>query len=810
MEHYTGSFDFDFVGERFVNAYHNISNIILHISRRDSEHQPAVLLVAHHDSPVGSPGAGDDASNVGVMLELASNLVAGGSAAFPASPVMFLFSGAEEPLCQSAAAFMKNSSWKSRVGVFINLESIGPGGVPVVFQHAGAWVIEAFARSAPHPRGAIAAQDIFDAGLVLGDTDYRQLSYKHRGEFPGIDMAYLLSGAAYHTDRDLISAIRPGVLQETGNTLTAAISSLAKALADACQQGDAALQRLLKPSADKQMFLSVAGKALDAGQGLKLIFSNAGLALLTLISVLLVPAVQGAGRAIMSGTAMVWFAHPAVAGFSYFPISIAVLLVPWGGWDSFSSRKDRQLLPYHVLGGAFLNATVAAILTRFDIGMAMIFALWGFTLVLAAFCVAQGLGLPGLLGALLCVALPMYSCCETVVLLCIVMMSRMSLTGHIFIGLGDAIIGLLLGLGTVSLTGCGMLPVLQATLSTAGIGKYSRKLAAGLFVMGLSVSAIASTGLLFPYSKDMPKRLMLGHLHYTTLGERAQEPTANSKNSLDVGSGSMRVVNSSWVVAGSDSNSAAWLATAMGFKTAEALLPNGNEWGMIYPVSKLLDLQLFPAQPADAGAVVEELPYVKLLSKQAIQQQPATLKDSGGSSQAPRSELVEAQLQIFSAAPCWGTLKLSGVPIESWSITPGLWNDARTFTGGQQGGSGRALLTRQGSPGVMKGDGKGRGDGTVRSLVVKWTNELQQQPLQWPLIVRYHAADNSSIGQQQQQSQDLAGTSIKKRRSVPGLKVEVHVGYVERSAAIAAMLERMPDWGTVSFEATAYVSSWEF
>jgi len=56
-------------------------------------------------------------------------------------------------------------------------------------------------------------QDIFDAGLVLGDTDYRQLSYKHRGGFPGIDMAYLLSGAAYHTDRDVASAIRPGVLQ---------------------------------------------------------------------------------------------------------------------------------------------------------------------------------------------------------------------------------------------------------------------------------------------------------------------------------------------------------------------------------------------------------------------------------------------------------------------------------------------------------------------------------------------------------------------------------------------------------------------
>lgn len=51
-----GSFSFDFVGERFINAYHNISNIILHISKKGHQQDPAVLLVAHHDSPVGSPG----------------------------------------------------------------------------------------------------------------------------------------------------------------------------------------------------------------------------------------------------------------------------------------------------------------------------------------------------------------------------------------------------------------------------------------------------------------------------------------------------------------------------------------------------------------------------------------------------------------------------------------------------------------------------------------------------------------------------------------------------------------------------------
>jgi hypothetical protein len=59
---------------------------------------------------------------------------------------------------QSANAWSQFSKWRPRVGVFVNLESLGPGGVPIVFQHAGAWVIEAYARAAGFPRGSIAGQ----------------------------------------------------------------------------------------------------------------------------------------------------------------------------------------------------------------------------------------------------------------------------------------------------------------------------------------------------------------------------------------------------------------------------------------------------------------------------------------------------------------------------------------------------------------------------------------------------------------------------------------------------------------------------
>lgn len=62
-------------------------------------------------------------------------------------------------------------------------------------------------------------QDIFDAGLVMGETDFSRLSYRHAGRLPGIDIAYLADGAAYHTGLDTMARLRPGVLQVEWGTV---------------------------------------------------------------------------------------------------------------------------------------------------------------------------------------------------------------------------------------------------------------------------------------------------------------------------------------------------------------------------------------------------------------------------------------------------------------------------------------------------------------------------------------------------------------------------------------------------------------
>jgi hypothetical protein len=62
------------------------------------------------------------------------------------------------------------------LGAFINLESTGPWGPDVVFQHTGDWTLAAYARSAPHPRGTTLAQDFFDLGGWLASSRRKEES----------------------------------------------------------------------------------------------------------------------------------------------------------------------------------------------------------------------------------------------------------------------------------------------------------------------------------------------------------------------------------------------------------------------------------------------------------------------------------------------------------------------------------------------------------------------------------------------------------------------------------------------------------
>ena len=50
-------------------------------------------------------------------------------------------------------------------------------------------------------------------GLVPSDTDYRMFSYATLGKWPGIDVAFILDSATYHTSRDKLQRLQRGACQ---------------------------------------------------------------------------------------------------------------------------------------------------------------------------------------------------------------------------------------------------------------------------------------------------------------------------------------------------------------------------------------------------------------------------------------------------------------------------------------------------------------------------------------------------------------------------------------------------------------------
>jgi hypothetical protein len=218
-------------------------------------------------------------------------------------------------------------------------------------------------------------------------------------------------------------------------------------------------------------------------------------------------------------------------------------------------------------------------------------------------------------------------------------------------------------------------------------------------------------------------------------------------------------------------------------------------------VSKLLDLELFPAAPSEG--LLQHLPHVKLLSTRSVPQHTRRSATAAGAAAGDdfAHDPTEVHFEVFTEKPCWGTFKVSGADIVSWSLFDDAgWTDAASFMESQQRGSGSTLVTRKkGAEGIAVDSDEDWGDGVVRSLVVKWTSERQQGPLHWPMRVRYYS-------KQQQQSAAGDGDSS----SSNGLQVELHVGYVERTAALAAVQARMPEWSTLTYEATTYISTWEF
>lgn len=186
-------------------------NILARIPGTNSSQ--AIVFISHYDSAPHSPGAGDDAAAVAVLIETARALTAGPPLK---NDVILLFSDAEESIIGGANAARRHP-WLSEAGLVINLEMRGASGPVYMFETGpeNGWIIPEFAEAVPYPATSSLMRDVYTN--MPNNTDFT--AFREAG-YAGFNFSVLESSTHYHAPIDTAEGLDPRSLQHHGsNTL---------------------------------------------------------------------------------------------------------------------------------------------------------------------------------------------------------------------------------------------------------------------------------------------------------------------------------------------------------------------------------------------------------------------------------------------------------------------------------------------------------------------------------------------------------------------------------------------------------------
>lgn len=184
----------------------SVKNLVARIPGTSGRRDEAILLAAHYDSVATSPGACDNGTAVGVLLETARALLASEPLQ---RDVILLFPDAEETGLHGARAFVAEHPWARDIGAVLNFDARGHGGPVYMFQTGdenGAWMAE-FARQAPLPTGSSLMNEIYR--VLPNATDF--LVFQAAG-FAGFNFAYIDGLTHYHTMLDQVEDVEPATV----------------------------------------------------------------------------------------------------------------------------------------------------------------------------------------------------------------------------------------------------------------------------------------------------------------------------------------------------------------------------------------------------------------------------------------------------------------------------------------------------------------------------------------------------------------------------------------------------------------------
>lgn len=478
------------------------------LARLPGRSERAILVSAHYDSPPESVGAADDGMAIAAMLEVARALAA---SAPLEHTVIFNFNEGEEGGLFGSESFTHHP-WMQQVQAFVNLEAAGARGKSYLFQSGPGndWLLRAYARAAPFPAATVVGQDLFQSGAVPSDTDFRV--YRDDAHRPGLDIAFILDGYAYHTDRDRVGRLEPGSLQHMGANLLALVRELASG----------ALPEL--DHAPSGVYYDVLGwKMVVYGQrtaeGLALFTTLGVIAALVLanrrggltarglgggVLLALLTSLVGLGVPVLMALVLPllhrsqgWFSAPWLAGWTFGSASLASALALHARWV----RRSRAHAPApSTWAGSLVLWTLALLgLTWLGVGSAYLFLGWA---------------LPGTLALALAVVRPRFFWGALV--LALVPGTVLTLqSASLLLDLAVPIAGrfgesipfdpIVAGLVALPVILCGGFARVAAERA-GGLG-WASAAWGGMALLGLLVIALHA-----PYSQERPKRLIVRHL----------------------------------------------------------------------------------------------------------------------------------------------------------------------------------------------------------------------------------------------------------------------------------------------------------
>ncbi|KAF9990085.1 hypothetical protein BGZ75_003632 [Mortierella antarctica] len=591
-----GSHRFDFMskGKSFfsmvMKMYTNMTNIIVRLSCGPECDQNAVLLNAHYDTTLGSPGAVDDALGCGVMMEIIRIMSLRPTP--KKNSVIFLFNGGEESLQDASHSFITAHELKDSVRAVVNLEACGTSGPEILFQANSREMIDAY-RKVPYPHGTVLANDLFATGLILSDTDFRQ--FVEHGNLTGLDMAVYKNSYLYHTHLDLDEFMEAGLPQHMGENALALATYLTE---------EANLVNLERTSS--VVFFDIFGLFFVSYSWTTAMRSHiliGGLALITMMTRSSRPTVRSSFSILLSfvaalllpnlsvvllqalGTPMQWFSHEWLSMLLFGPVALVGMFgVQYLFHDKKASMGANEL---STLSGIQLFFTsMLGVASCVGLASSYVFALFVACLTVAlifnqkrsAQQVRDRLEVSRVdfatyfISSLLPTAYTSFVCFSLLDMF-------IPLTGRIGVDAPvDQIVATMSGF--VTFVFCPPLLAFSHRFGRAAL----KKIVLGLFMAHI-IFVLISSAVMYPYDELHPKRVFVQHLRNMTSGESVLYVAHADAGPI---SGYVNDVESLF-------------DTKATFKSG---LENPGDWNSIYPFSQFLD-----------SYVLDTAPYIKAQTK---------------------------------------------------------------------------------------------------------------------------------------------------------------------------------------------------